>query len=162
MLTLLLCMVLATQGEEPSAIETRFRAMDKAIDLLQASANRQPTTEAVGLRVDALTRLSDEREVTGQKAIDAALKSAKELVDIQNANYSQQMNQQRQMIAEVTKTFDYKMEQMLTRITVLESRGKGMGDLWSMIVACVGMVIGVLGVLGIGFGMLGKGKTTGR
>ena len=72
------------------------------------------------------------------------------------------MNQQRLMIAEVTKTFDYKMEQMLTRITVLESRGKGMGDLWSMIVACVGMVIGVLGVLGIGFGMLGKGKTTGR
>lgn len=131
--------------------ETRLEAMDKAINLLQAFADRTPTTLDVQAEVTALrevvmvmfggikTQLL-ERDAQTEKAsrdvksaVDAAFAAAKEAVGEQNksnalsiskseAGVTKQIDGIVELIRTTSKGTDDKISDIKERITIIESR----------------------------------------
>ncbi len=150
--------------------ETRLNAMDKAIILLQAFADRQPTTTAVSQAVDALAQLTNERfdNVRAQlherdlrfdlasrdreQALSAALSAAKELVSVQNNSNNiavdkssiattRQIDSIVQRMENNTKTSDDKINDLKDRITIVESTKRGGGEVWGTVMAVIAVMI---------------------
>lgn len=150
-------------------IGTRLDAMDKGIALLQASADKSPTTAAVAQSVDSLERLHaekfksietqfKERDTRTEQmakvsdlAVNAAFAAAKEAVGEQNksnalsiakseAATAKQIDGILASITTATKTSDDKFADLKDRLTAIESQKKGASDL-------IGYVVGIGGVL---------------
>jgi len=124
-------------------ISIRLLGYDEAVKLLQALANRQPTTEAVDGDVKALKELTAEQfaalrelmvaKFDGNKtALDAALKTQKEASDKIESNFSKQFD-----------NLDGKINDLKDRVNGSEGRSKGLGDGWVILVGAVG-ALGVL------------------
>lgn len=132
-------------------LETRIDGMDKAIMLLQAFADRTPTTldiqhEVVALRDVVMQMFSGvktqilDRDVQTEKAsrdvksaVDAAFAAAKEAVGEQNksnalsnakteANFTKQLDMLGETIRINTKGVDDKISDIKERITIIESK----------------------------------------
>jgi len=132
-------------------ISTRIDAMDKAIDLLQKFADKQPTTMTVSQQVIALDQLLQEKFRSIEKqfierdsrteqtsrdskvAVDAALQAAKEAVAEQNrsnalaiakseATFTKQIDQLGTLINAMEKGFDGKINDIKDRITSSDGR----------------------------------------
>lgn len=148
---------------------TRLEAMDKGIVLLQAFADKSPTTAAVAQSVESLEKLHaekfksietqfKERDVRTEQmakvsdlAVNAAFAAAKEAVGEQNksnalsiakseAATAKQIDGILASITTATKTSDDKFSDLKDRLQALESQKKGAGDL-------LGYIIGIGGVL---------------
>jgi len=132
-------------------LETRIDGMDKALQLLQAFADRTPTTNDVQHEVDALrevvfqrlegirTQIA-ERDTTTEKAskdvksaVDAAFAAAKEAVSEQNksnalsiskseAGVTKQIDSIIELIRTTAKGVDDKISDIKERITIIESK----------------------------------------
>lgn len=131
--------------------ETRLAAMDKGILLLQAFADKQPTTSTVAQSVEALAGLHDEkfssiatqfkeRDIRTEQsakdskvAVDAALQAAKEAVGEQNksnatamskseAAFTKLIDQMSLSIQQLTKAIDDKIGDIKDRLTTIEGR----------------------------------------
>jgi len=124
-------------------IAIRLVGYDEAVRLLQAHANRQPSTEAVDGSVKALKELTAEQfaalrelmvaKFDGNKtALDAALKTQKEASDKIESNFSKQFD-----------NLDGKINDLKDRVNGSEGRSKGLGDGWVILVGAIG-VIGIL------------------
>jgi hypothetical protein len=152
--------------------EARFEAMDKAVNLLQEFANRQPTiAEVVAkndekfLGMDALIaerdRRFDLRDRDRQTALDAALATAKEAVQQQQtanaqaiqkseAAFTKQIDQIGNIINSQATTLDDKINDIRTRLATVEthfsSSGKGITDYFGIImgVVAIAALIGTL------------------
>ncbi len=132
-------------------VETRFSGMDKAISLLQAFADKSPTTAAVAQSVEALRELMlekfngvvtqfSERDVRAEQtskmsdlAVNAAFAAAKEAVGEQNksnalsiakseAATAKQIDGILVNIATAAKTSDDKFADIKDRLTAMESQ----------------------------------------
>ncbi len=150
-------------------LETRLGGMDKAIELLQKSTDRQP--EFVRSQVSQLQDLHDEKfhsiaiqfaerdtrtEQTSKDskvAVDAALQAAKEAVGEQNkssalaiakseAATTKQIDQIGVIIGATNKATDDKIDDIKTRLTQIEGQAKGVMAGWGIIVGLVGMIAG--------------------
>ena len=133
--------------------ETRLGAMDKAIQLLQARADRSLSIDVVSGKVSHLEDLTDEkfsgiykqfveRDVRTDQtsrdskvAVDAALQAAKEAVSEQNksnalsmdkseAAFTKQIDQLGLLIATTSKGTDDKIDDIKNRLTLIEGRSQ--------------------------------------
>lgn len=152
--------------------DARFVAWEKAIVLLQSNADKAPSPAVIEERILSLRALHDERfrgiavqfeerdtrtEQTfsqSQIALNAALSTAKEAVEKQNASSAlaiakseaataEQLKQMTVTFGETNKGTSDKIDDIKERITTIESRGAGKNDTWGTI----GAVIGVAGLL---------------
>jgi len=121
-------------------VNIRLVGYDEAVKLLQAFANRQPTTEAVDGDVKALKELTAEQfaalkelviaKFDGNKtALDAALKTQKEASDKIESNFSKQFD-----------NLDSKINDLKDRVNGSEGRSKGLGDGWGYLVGAIGII----------------------
>ena len=133
-------------------VNIRLVGYDEAVRLLQAHANRQPTTEAVDGDVKALKELTAEqfaalKELVNAKfegnktALDAALKTQKEASDKIEANFTRQFESIANIVEAKTKALDDKIGDNKDRITQASSHSKGLGDGLGWIVAVISLVI---------------------
>lgn len=154
----------------------RLEAMDKAIVLLQAFADKSPTTAAVALSVMALRDLTNEKFIGVEKqfserdsrtdkiaelsklAIDAALQAAKEAVASQNASNKEAIAKSETATAKQIdgimatmqanmKGSDDKMNDMKDRLTLLEGRGAGIASSWGVVVGVIGMALAAAAII---------------
>lgn len=135
--------------------------MDKAIALLQALADRTPTTSNVQGEVRALKELTAAefkalRELVDSKfdgnkvALDAALKTQKEGSDKIESNFVKQIDGVLATIGTLTKTTDDKIDDLKERTNVRDGKGIGMSALFGYIVAGAAVVFLIIDHFGKG------------
>jgi hypothetical protein len=175
-------------NSQKEVVETRLTAMDKAVVLLQTSTELQRTVilsqveqlkDLHGEKFQGVQRQFTERDERtkstaelNQKAIDAALQAAKELVGVQaksneqtNAKTESMLVKQVEGIIDLIKTnalstsdkieanaksandrndgMKERIAMMESRQSAYESRGKGAGDMWGVIIGVIGVVAAV-------------------
>lgn len=157
-------------------IDTRIDAMDKAIALLQAFADKSPTTAAVAQSVESLEKLHaekfksietqfKERDTRTEQmakvsdlAVNAAFAAAKEAVGEQNksnalsiakseAATAKQIDGILSSIITATKTSDDKFADLKDRLTAVESQKKGAGDMIAYLLAFGGLLVAAAAIL---------------
>lgn len=157
-------------------VQVRFDAMDKAIGLLQETANRSPTINEVYVKHEqmfqSIATQFEERDTRTEQtskdskvAVDAALQAAKEAVGAQNESNSlaiakseaattKQIDAMGALITATAKASDEKIDDLKGRLGLIEGRSKGFGDGWGFIVGGIGalMMIGTFIVLIIKLG----------
>lgn len=129
-------------------IETRFEASDKAVELLQEFANRQPTTEAVNENLKALDRLTVsqftaleklvETKFDGNKtALDAALLTQGKTLDEIKVSFGKQFDSLAKMI-----------DDLKDRINRNDGRTVGLGTAGSVLLGAGSLIVVLLAVVG--------------
>jgi cobalamin biosynthesis Mg chelatase CobN len=147
----------ATRGRAAvqSVIETRLNGMDRALELLQATADRFP--EKIDEKIRSLEQVHEEkfrsigiqfveRDVRTESsardskvAVDAALQAAKEAVAEQNRSSAlaisksetataKQIDQQAVLISTTAKASDEKIDDIKERLTRIEGKSIGVAD----------------------------------
>jgi hypothetical protein len=151
-------------------IETRLAGMDKAIELIQSAADKVPSKMDVAIQ--QLRELQDEKftsiaiqfrerdtrtEQTSRDskvAVDAALQAAKEAVGEQNksnalaiskseATFTKQIDQLGILINTMTTGLNDKIDDIKTRLSLIEGQRKGTGDAWGYIVGIGGLIVAI-------------------
>lgn len=155
-------------------LATQIKTIDDALDQVQGELRTRP--EAIERRVGQLQALHEEKfksiqtqfverdtrtEQTSRDskvAVDAALQAAKEAVSEQNRASSlsisksetattKQIDQQGQLIASATAALNDKIDDLKSRLTLIEGRGSGMAASWGVMVAAFGMIVGIGGLM---------------
>jgi hypothetical protein len=154
--------------------EARFTAMDKALTLLQAIADRQP--DEVDRKIGELQKLHEEkfesvatqfkeRDVRTEStqrdskvAVDAALKAQQEAFAEQNkssalaiakseTSTSKQLDLLAGTISSNDKATDGKIADVKERLTRIEGTSKGHGETWGYIVGAIGILATVVSLV---------------
>jgi hypothetical protein len=153
-----------------SVIETRLDGMDKAIRLLQDTADKFPARidEKIGsLRAVHEEKFASiqtqfaERDVRTEQAagavkiaVDAALQAQKEAASENSkmnaaatakseASTTKLIDAQAFTITNLQKAFDDKLGDVKDRVNRIEGMGAGAGALWGYIAAAIGLLIGL-------------------
>jgi len=134
-------------------IQARLDAMDKAVELLQ----QFPT--AIDVAISHLKELHDEkfagiatqfkerdiridqRAGDTKLAVDAAFAAAKETFGKSETGFTEQIKGLTTIVNEKAKSADDKLGDVKDRLTTIESRSKGAGDVWGYLVAVGGILI---------------------
>lgn len=166
-------LVEAQIGGIRQVFETRLDGMDKAIELLQTRSDKLPAS--IDNSVNQLQQLHGEKfasietqflerdtrtEQTSRDskvAVDAALQAAKEAVGEQNksnalaiskseAAFTKQIDQIGVLVNSMSKAIDDKIDDIKGRLQAMESQKKGGSDVWAIVLAIGGALIGIAGV----------------
>jgi hypothetical protein len=150
---------------ELSAIEATLAGMSKAVDLLQRQADKSPSIAEVALSVAALRDITDEKfEGVGtrlnelntrltqadsykQIALDAALKAAQNLVDVQQVNIKESIKKTEDLFTTSIEAIKEKVESLQKVVDRGEGHTKGLGDGWGYLVGAIGAIVGVVAVI---------------
>jgi hypothetical protein len=151
--------------------ETRLDGMDKAVALLQATLNKSPSIAEMYAKHEQMfdniqtqfqerdTR-TDQTAKDNKVAVDAALQAAKEAVGEQNKSSqlaiaksesatTKQIDAIGELIANGQKGLDDKIDDMKTRLTLIEGRTRGIGDSWGFVVGLVGVMAAVGAIIAL-------------
>src|SRR6185369_12355894 len=149
--------------------ETRLDAMDKAVTLLQAIANRSPTIGEVvsqftekfqGINTQFKERdLRVEQTARESKvAVDAAFSAQKEAVSEQNksaaaaiakseANTTKQIDAIGSQIVQIAKATDDKIDDLKGRLGLIEGRSAGVQQGWGWITSAAAAIAALAGAI---------------
>lgn len=149
--------------------ESRMSAMDKAVELLQQTANRSPTVNEVYMqheeRFKSIAVQFAERNIRTEQisrdskvAVDAALQAAKEAVGEQNkssalaiakseAATTKQIDQIAVIIQTTNSGMNDKIDDIKDRITSIESKKTGSSEMLAFVFGGIGVIVGVVGVV---------------
>ena len=146
-------------------IETRLAGSDKALELLQARADKVPSE--MDLAIDRLKELHEtkfkaheDKFIAADKNVVTALSAAKELSTEQNkasaaaiAKSEDATNKQlasiSQSLSAVEKTKDGEIGDLKERVGAIENTKKGGDNVWAFIVAGIGALEGVAGIVAL-------------
>lgn len=124
-------------------IETRLEGMDKAINLLQAQADRVPTTSAIDSDVKHLKELMEEKFKDGKTALDAALTSKDRAIEKQEDAFTKQIDGIEKRHEADKQAVDDKVNDLKERITIIDSHAKGGAAMWGVIAGGLGLMIAI-------------------
>lgn len=149
-------------GKDKEIIETRLLGNDRAIELLEKEKDRIPELISNAFRqlkelhaekfasIDKQFLERDARNEQSAKgaqvAIDAAFRSAGEAVGKTEASFTKQIDQQREVIQQMTKTTDEKINDLKDRLNLFEGRRTGMSDGWGYVAAALGLLVAAAAV----------------
>lgn len=122
-------------------IETRLNGMDKAIDLLQAAADRVPSLSVVDANVKHLKELVEEKFKDGKTALDAAMASQGKAIDKQENAFSEQIGGIEKRQEADKKATDEKITDIKDRVGAVENYAKGGAAMWGMIIGGLGLLV---------------------
>jgi hypothetical protein len=94
----------------------------------------------VGTRFTELGTRLTQSDTYKQTALDAALKAAQTLVDLQNDNTKDSITKTEQLFTKQVDGLTSVIDDMKDRLTVIEARGAGRGDLWGYIIGAGGLI----------------------
>jgi hypothetical protein len=155
-------------------LETKIDAIETAVKVAHDDLVRVPTE--VQKQVGSLKELHDEKfrgieerfresdsrtqviAELNQKAIDAALQAAKEIVGVQTqagneaiakseASTTKQIDSQGVLISTTAKTLDDKIAAVKETVTTIEARTTGGNAAWAWVIASGGLLIGVAAII---------------
>ncbi len=108
--------------EQIAGITARIGESDKAVKLLQAFADRTPTTMDVQHMVVQLREVAMEKFEGMGRAVDAAFAASKEVIAKSEASFTKQVDGMSSQTGTNLKAIDDKINDMKERITIIESR----------------------------------------
>lgn len=108
--------------EQIAGIIARIDASDKAVKLLQAFADRTPTTMDVQHQVVQLREVVGEKFDGVNKAVDAAFAASKEVVAKIETSFTKQTDGMAAQTVANLKNIDDKISDIKDRLTVIESK----------------------------------------
>lgn len=129
---------------DPTVLTTQqlLRAIENAED--KASKDNQ----ILETRIDGMKELYtekfhgvDQRFESAATALKAALEAAKEAVGKTEASVAKTIEEQQKAKQQSDKATDDKISDVKDRLTAIESRSKGIGDSWAVVVAVIGIMI---------------------
>lgn len=126
-------------------IGTRLDASDKAVELLQAQVNRQPTTEAVSENLRALKELTDSRLAALEKLVEAKFDGNKTALD---AALKTQEKALEKIESAFSKQFDNvgsRFDDMKERLDRGDGQTKGIDKAWAVLIGAGGLIVAVAG-----------------
>lgn len=152
-------------GGSEKALVSRLDAMDKALELLQALANRSPSIAEVDLKVtdlqrlneetfrsidkqfDAVTLLANQVTTSSKEAITFALQAQKESAAKSEENLDKRILQ----AAEQTKTamavrdqrmdgHDDRLRTINDKVNLIEGKSSGFASMWAVIIGAIGVI----------------------
>lgn len=128
-----------------------FAQRDKAIQLLQAFADRQPTTQSVKQDVDHLKEFFTDKFVQNDKSVKEAFAAAKEAIAEQNKSNSAAADKSEKSFTKLIETMDGKTNDIKDRVITLETQtrtvDKGQDNsarTTNLVIAGVGALVVVL------------------
>lgn len=152
------------------AIQEKFEAQQKAVDLIQEAANSSPTSGELATKLASYEKLVDEK-FTGcaqrindlkvqleaamsanERTVSKALDSAKELVQQQNTSnvaatgksehaFSELIAKQGDLIRSETKA----LSERITDMKEVVDRVRGAGQAWAILSAAIATIVSVAG-----------------
>ncbi len=139
-------------------LTTRMDGYDKAISLLQAYADRQPSiAEVVAETKEKFTGVQmqlHERDIRFDRAandtkvaVDAAFAAAKEAVAKSEANVTKQIDALGMLLQANAKATDEKIDDLKTRIAAIEGRGQAYSSGFGFIATGIGILAAVAGAV---------------
>ncbi len=139
--------------------ETRLNAMDTAVILLQAKADRSPSIDEVVVKLDekfaAVQLQFHERDLRfdraaddGRIAINAAFTAAKIAVDKTENGFTKQIDQLVDAARASVKAIDDKIDDVKSRIVAMESRSAGIQQGWGWITTGAVAISALAGAVG--------------
>jgi hypothetical protein len=141
------------------AQEARFAAMDKAVMLLEkfptaidvAVGNlkelHQEKFEGVGTRLTELNTRLTQADTYKQVALDAALKAAQTLVDIQQQNNKEALKKTDDLFTKQMDGVKETVDDLKNVVRTQQGHGRGIYDGWGFLVGGIGMIVGVVAVI---------------
>jgi hypothetical protein len=143
-------------------VDARFEGNDRAIKLLQDNANRTPTPgemfvefkerfRGIEKEFEAVRNLTNKLDEAKSKAIDAALQAAEKAVNQQQqynlvqsaeikASFSKQIDALNDSISTGVTALDNRLNDIKERLTLIEGRGQGLGNVGTFIVGAFGVI----------------------
>jgi hypothetical protein len=94
----------------------------------------------VGTRFTELGTRLTQSDTYKQTALDAALKAAQTLVDLQNDNTKDSITKTEQLFTKQVDGLTTVIDDMKDRLTVIEARGQGRGDIWGYVIGAAGVI----------------------
>jgi len=145
-------------GALKEIMTTRMDGYDRAIALLQAFADRQPTIaevvakqeekfNAVQMQLHERDIRFDRAAVDTRTAVDAAFSAAKEAVNKSETNFTKQLDAIGLLITGASKTTDDKINDLRDRLTQIEGRGQAYSQGFGWIATGVGIVAAIIGAI---------------
>jgi hypothetical protein len=138
--------------------ETRFAGYEEAIRLLQAQADREPSTGILNERLGALDKIITLRfdewnirtnalAVSNQKSIDLALEAAKEAAAKSESAFNKQIDALAAQIGQAVNSLQGSINDVKDRLTRLEAGGQGSKQSWNVVFAVIGAVVPTIAVI---------------
>ena len=130
--------------------------VDPAINHLHELQNEK--FKSIAIQFDERDTRVDQTSRDSKLAVDAALQAAKEAVGEQNksnalaiakseATYTKQIDQIGLLISALSKAIDDKVDDIKTRVQMMEGSKKGASDFFGLIVGIVGVLVGLGGMI---------------
>ena len=108
--------------EQIAGLIVRMEASSGAVKLLQAFADRTPTTMDVQHMVVGLREVTMEKFEGMRIAVDAAFAASKEVIGKSEASFTKQIDSMASQTSTNLKAVDEKIGDMKDRLTIIESR----------------------------------------
>lgn len=108
--------------EQIAGLLQRMDAGDKAVGLLQAFADRTPTTMDVQHQVSQLREVTMDKIAGINKAVDAAFAASKEVIAKSEASFTKQIDSFSSQIGTNLRAVHDKIDDIKERLTVIESK----------------------------------------
>ncbi len=139
--------------------ETRLNAMDMAVALLQAKADRSPSIDEVVVKLDekfiAVQLQFHERDLRFDRAatdtrtaVDAAFAAAKLAVDKTENGFTKQIDQLADAARASVKAIDDKIDDVKARVGSIEGRSAGVQQGWGWITTGAVAISALAGAIG--------------
>lgn len=100
--------------------------------------------KSIGVQFSERDKRQDQVLEASKLAIEAALLSQKESMAKTEAAFTKQIDQSSVVVNAIAKATDEKIDDLKTRLTLIEGKAKGIGEGWGIIVAAGGLATGIL------------------
>ena len=124
-----------------AGIEQRMDAGDKAVQLLQAFADRTPTTKDVQHEVLQLREVAMEKFSGIKSAVEAAFEAAGVGITKSEANFIKQIDSQQSLINSKTSNLEARISDLKDRMTAIEARGGGQQAMWGWVAGGIALMV---------------------
>jgi hypothetical protein len=129
-------------------IETRFAASDKAVQLLQEFANRQPTTEAVDTNLKALDRLMEAKNGSLEKLVDTKFDGNKTALDAALLTQGKTLDEIKVSFGKQFDSLAKMIDDLKERINRNDGRTVGLGAAGSILLGVGSLIVVALAIVG--------------
>ena len=123
-------------------LDSRHAEIREGMQTLQAFFDEK--FESISIQFEERDKRQDQNSTADRTAIAAALQAQKESMGKTEASFTKQLDSIQMVMNSIARASDEKIDDLKTRLTMIEGKSKGIGEGWGIIVAAGGLATGIL------------------